>query len=224
MAGSAGMRAEPALKCPTEFTEVDLSPALASHGFTLPGIQTGPSATLILPSSHQRGLSALGSVPHSDPLNHQILLTAARVLHDAQGEEAGRLGVGRWLQCCGKHIYSSQCNNKHTVVNPSEYSVYCQPRTPRFPAGFKTKSLPQSRWLPLLCPSTSATSINLWDLFILACMCEQESLGSNITETEPDQESGKRRGLRQRRLLESIPFDKPAKKPLIKCGPSRSPH
>lgn len=33
-----------------------------------------------------------------------------------------------------------------------------------------------------------------------------------------------RRGLRQRRLLESIPFDKPAKKPLIKCGHSRSPH
>lgn len=52
----------------------------------------------------------------------------------------------------------------------------------------------------------------------------QESLGSNITETELDRESGEQRGLRLRRLQESIPFDKPAKKPLIKCGPSRSPH
>lgn len=47
---------------------------------------------------------------------------------------------------------------------------------------------------------------------------------SNITKTKLDRKSGLQRGLRERRLLESIPFDKPAKKPLIKRSLSRSPH
>lgn len=59
------VRAVLLLKCPIEFGEVDLSPTIPSRIW----IQTGLSATLILPSSHQRGLFLLGSVPHSDPLN-----------------------------------------------------------------------------------------------------------------------------------------------------------
>lgn len=44
-----------------------------------------------------------------------------------KGEESRKLGVRRWIQWCGKHIFSTLSKNKHIVVNIFEYRYTLQP-------------------------------------------------------------------------------------------------